>query len=324
MPPAARSYERLAGAAIGTMLGDALGMPVEGLTPAEIDARFGRLDSLRAGRLPAGSYTDDSQMMIAILETLAAQGCLDPVHLADRFVADFEPWRGYGGRIAGVMARLAAGAVWDQAGTDSFGNGGAMRVGVLGVFLADDEAALLTAALGQCRITHHHPQALAGAAAQALACGLAGRLGAVGQIPDLAAFVAHLVQLVAPLDAHTAARIGRMPALTRGDLPAARQALIAAYARDVRAAEAVPPAIGAFLAAGSARDAVELAVSLGGDADTIAAMAGAMAGAYWGLEAWPPAWLAGLENGPAGRDYALELCRRIISPKAVDETAAGC
>lgn len=324
MLPAARSYERLAGAAVGTMLGDALGMPAEGMDPAAIDARFGRLAELRSGRLPAGSYTDDSQMMIAILETLAERERLDPAFLAGRFLANFKPWRGYGGRIHGVMARLAAGVAWDQAGADSFGNGGAMRVGVLGVFHADDEAALLKATLDQCRVTHHHPQALAGAAAQALAVGLACRLGAAGAVPVAAEFVAHLVERIAPLDAHMAQRLGQLPALARGDSDATRRALVAAYARDVRAAEAAPPAIGAFLAADSARAAVELAVSLGGDADTIGAMAGALAGAYWGLAAWPTAWLAGVENGPAGRDRVLELCRRIIPPKAVDETAPGC
>lgn len=142
MPPNPRlCLSRLAGSALGTMIGDALGMPVEGWSTAEIQARHSRLDVYLPGRLPAGFYTDDAQMMIAILETLAQTGVLDPELLARRFVANFQPWRGYGGRIAGVMQRLAAGQPWQEAGTDSWGNGGAMRVGVLGVALAPESLA---------------------------------------------------------------------------------------------------------------------------------------------------------------------------------------
>ena len=300
--------DRLSGAALGCLCGDALGMPVEGWSASAIAQRHGRLQTMLPGRLPAGSYTDDSQMMIAILETLAARGALDPAHLAGRFVAGFEPGRGYGGRIQGVMERLAGGEAWDRAGTDSFGNGGAMRVGVLGVYYADDEPALTRAALEQCRITHHHPQALAGAVAQALAAGLACRLGRQGERPDPRAFVDHLVERVRPLDAHLAQRLADMPELPLGHEETLRQALTQAYARDVRAAEAVPPALGCFLGARDAQQAVVLAVSLGGDTDTIGAMAGTLAGAWAGREAWPADWLAALENGPAGRDYVQELC----------------
>ncbi len=309
------SWERLAGAALGTMCGDALGMPVEGWSAEAIASRHGRLERMLAGRLPAGSYTDDSQMMIAILETLAAKGRLEGPFLAQRFLACFEPWRGYGGRIFGVMERLAAGAAWDAAGTDSFGNGGAMRVGVVGAFYADDDAACREAALAQCRITHQHPQGLAGAAAQALAVGLACRLGAQGRRPEPREFVEHIAAQVEDIDAHTAARLRDLPPLPRGREQAAREALTAAYACDVTAAEAVPPALGAFLAAESAEQAVVLAVSLGGDTDTIGAMAGALAGALWGLAALPAAWVQALENGAKGRDYVLELCRQALAAK---------
>ncbi len=308
----AKSYERLAGAALGTMCGDALGMPVEGWSADRIARRYGRLDRMLEGRLPAGSYTDDSQMMIAILRTLNAAGDLDPAALASRFVTTFEPSRGYGGRIYKVMNRLALGTSWDRAGTDSWGNGGAMRVGVLGAFYADDQERLLSAALDQCRITHTHPRGLAGAAAQALACGMACALGARGAEPDPQAFIAHLVDKIGPIDQHTTERLMAIPALPRGNEAVARELLTSEYACDVSAPEAVPPAIGAFLAADSAEQAIVLAVSLGGDTDTIGAMAGALAGSYWGLDALPAAWLNRLENQGAGRDHVLALCRRIM------------
>lgn len=319
-----KCFARLAGAALGTMIGDALGMPVEGWSAEEIQARHGRLQTFVAGRLAAGSYTDDSQMMMAILETLAEHGRLEPTHLAMRFVANYQPWRGYGGRIAEVMRRLAAGVPWQQAGTDSFGNGGAMRVGVLGAALARHPAALERAALEQCRITHHHPQALAGALAQAWAVGLACHWAERGHRPPQAQVVEALARRVQELDPHTAARLRAMPTLTRGDEPGSRLLLRQVYACDVRACEAVPPALGAFLAAESAEQAVVLAVSLGGDTDTIGAMTGALAGAYWGLDALSSLWRASLENGPGGRDDALGLCQTICGQKAIDEPGPDC
>jgi len=310
-PLPAFSFSRLAGAALGAMCGDALGMPVEGWSAARIEQAHGRLDTMLPGRLPAGSYTDDSQMMIAILQTLAQRGGLDPAYLAGRFLALYEPRRGYGGRIDALMGRLAAGEPWEQVATDSWGNGGAMRVGVLGVFFAEDEEACRDAALAQCRITHTHPRGLAGAAAQALAVRLAANLGATGQKPEPAEFVARIAAKIEPIDQNVAQRLRAMPPLPRGDEAAARSALTETYACDVSAAEAVPPALGAFLAAQHPEQAVALAVSLGGDTDTIGAMAGALAGAYWGLEALPAPWLAALENQPVGRDAVLGLCRKI-------------
>lgn len=314
--PAVVSYERLAGAALGTMCGDALGMPVEGWSAEAIKQKYGRLDSLQPGRLPTGSYTDDSQMMIAILETLAHRGRMDGPYLAKRFVDGFEPWRGYGARIFGVMERLAAGVVWDQAGTDSFGNGGAMRVGVLGAFHADDTAACAQAALDQCRITHNHPQGLAGALAQALAVSLACQMGAQGRRLESKDFLQQIISPVQRVDPYTAKRLNEMPNLSRGDHAGAIAELGQVYACDVTAAEAVPPALGAFLAAESAEQAIVNAVCLGGDTDTIAAMAGALAGAYWGLKALPSSWLRGLENGARGKNYVLELCRSAIAAKS--------
>ena len=309
--PPALSYSRLAGAALGAMCGDALGMPVEGWSAAQIESRHGRLDRLLEGRLPAGSYTDDSQMMIAILRTLAQCGWLDPAFLAGQFAALYQPWRGYGARVHQIMAQLAQGAAWDQVATDSWGNGGAMRVGVLGVYFARDDRACAQAALEQCRVTHTHPRGVAGAVAQALAVAAAARMGAAGRSPDCASFVNHVASQVEHLDPHTAARLRALPRLPRGDESQARKALTSEYACDVSAPESVPPALGAFLAANNPEQAIVLAVSLGGDSDTIGAMAGALAGAHWGRDALPTAWVEGLENQEHGRDHALQLCARI-------------
>ncbi len=313
--PRKNRLERLTGGALGCMCGDALGMPVEGWTATAIRKTHGVLDRMIAGRLPAGSYTDDSQMMIAILESLAeCGGRFDPADLARRFARKFQPWRGYGGRIAGVMERISAGAKWDQAGTDSFGNGGAMRVGVLGAWLAHDPDTLLRAALDQCLITHSHPRGLAGTAAQALAVGRACRLADNGLVVDQQDFIDYLVKKTSPIDAHMAGRLKAMPTLQGLEFDQAVNALTEEYACDVTAAEAVPPAIGSFIWASgghSAKEAIILAVNLGGDTDTIGAMAGVLAGVYWGKQSLPQNWTQTLENGQDGHDRVNELCLRL-------------
>jgi poly(ADP-ribose) glycohydrolase ARH3 len=74
----------------------------------------------------------------------------------------------------------------------------------------------------------------------------------------------------------------------------------------------VPAAIGAFVLTESFRDAVVLAVNLGGDTDTIGAMAGAIAGAYYGYSEIPQAWLDPLENGAKGRDYVVNCVTELV------------
>jgi poly(ADP-ribose) glycohydrolase ARH3 len=314
-PLPAFCLERLWGAALGTLCGDALGAPVEGMSPADISAQYGGVTQMLSGRLPAGSYTDDSQMMIAILETLAGLGKLEPAALAQAFARIFDPQRGYGRRIAGVMERIKAGVPWSRCGTDSYGNGGAMRVGVLGAYFPDEPEALAQAALEQCSITHTHTQALAMATAQAMAVGLACKLGGEGKRPDPRVVCDGLARMVEDIDGDCAARLAGLPAHLQGGIPEVKSALIWEYGCDVRAIEAVPPALACFLATDSARQAVELAVSLGNDTDTMAAMTGALAGAYYGASAWPAEWVKALENKEQGRDYVYGLCQRALNAK---------
>jgi ADP-ribosylglycohydrolase len=314
-PYPAYCFERLCGAALGTMCGDALGMPLEGMDPEDIQSRHGLISSMLPGRLPAGSYTDDTQMMTGILEVLAELGELDPALLAERFAQNFQPERGYGARIHEVVRRIQAGLAWHRCGTDSWGNGGAMRVGVLGAYYPLEPEELLKAALEQCGITHTHPQAMAMSLAQAMAVGLACRLGEQGIRPRPKAVCQGLAVMVEDIDRDCAARLLALPGLLDGDPKAVRAGLIWEYACDVKAIEAVPPALGCFLAADSARQAVEMAVSLGGDTDSIAAMTGALAGAYWGMDAWPDEWLDALENQGKGKDYIIGLCKHAIDVK---------
>ena len=311
-----RLFKSFAGAALGTFVGDAMGMPVEGWPPDAIRHEFGLLDDLVDGRFPAGTYTDDTEMMIGLLESLVEADGFDGALTAQRFLANFNPNRGYGSRIYHLMDWLADGKPWDQVGTDSFGNGSAMRVAPVGGYFYYDLEAVKQAAIGQAMITHRHPEALAGAVIQAGAVALSTQAFLEGKVHDPDEFIHTLTDLSRDLDEKSAERLLGLKDITPGEMESMVPRIRKKYRCNVKAIEAVGPAVWSFLLTDNFRDAVALAVNLGGDTDTVGAMAGAIAGARYGLESIDPDWLAKLENGRLGRDYVLKLSR-----KAADQVA---
>ena len=299
--------DRFAGSAIGTFVGDALGMPVEGWSHAAIKNRLSLVREMLPGRFPPGFYTDDTEMMISILECLVERGGFDPAFTASRFLTNFHPERGYGGRIYGLMERLRNGEDWNNVGTDSFGNGSAMRIAPIGFFYFDSIEELKAAALLSSRITHTHSEALAGAVAQAGAVAKALALSIEGKSVRSDGFLEHIALLVEDLDHAFSQRLRSL----KGLRPASREEffyqVLTRFSCNVKSIEAVPPAIASFLFSSSFEEAVVNGVNLGGDTDTIGAMAGAVAGAYYGLKAIPERWLDVLENGAKGRDYVIHL-----------------
>jgi ADP-ribosylglycohydrolase len=311
----ANLIDRFQGSAMGTFVGDAMGREVEGWSWGQIKARHGVLS-----RIGQGFYSDDTEMMIGIMESLQQDPGFDPAVTAQRFLENFHPWRNYGTRIYGIMEQLRTGTPWDQAGTDSWGNGGAMRIAPIGFFFYDSREELQENALLCTRITHKHPQALAGAVAQAMAVGMATKKGMAGDTIDRRAFLEEIVQGVEGVDSSMATEIRRIKELHRGgDLEARIKEIAAAFPRDVSALGAVPPALASFLVSDDFEETVVTAVNGGGDTDTIGAMAGAIAGAYYGYSAIPRAWLEPLENGAKGRDYVLALAKELACIKARQE-----
>jgi ADP-ribosylglycohydrolase len=307
--------DRFKGAALGTFVGDAMGAEVEGWSRGQIKARYGILS-----RIGQGIYSDDTEMMIGIMEALEENPAFDPALTARRFLANFHSLRNYGARIYGIMDQLRKGSPWDQVGTDSWGNGGAMRIAPIGFFFYDDGDLLRENALLCTQITHKHPQALAGALAQAMAVGMAARKGIEGEVFDSRAFLDEIVAGVEGVDSAMAAEIKRIKDLDRGgDLEARIKLIASAFPRDVSALGAVPPALASFLVSDDFEATVVTAINGGGDTDTIGAMAGAIAGAYYGYSSIPPAWLDPLENGAKGRDYVVALAEELARIKARDK-----
>lgn len=329
---------------MGTFAGDALGMPVEGWSPQRIARTFGALTDLRSAtlfvrvysaifglladpkntfsgvRLGRGTYTDDTQMMIGVAESLAACGGFDGADMARRFVENFDPRRGYGAGAMKAIGGLRRGIPWNVVGTQlfgshggSFGNGAAMRVAPVGVFYYDDSAELRRVAELSASITHTHYLGKEGAALQAFAVA-----GAVRREPgatfDAQSFLVELRAFVQPDCAEFQEKLTKI-----GDLLTQQPTVFEvanALGNGVEIFNSVPAAIYSFLShADSFKDAVVYAVSLGGDTDTIGAMTGAIAGAFHGVEGIPTEWLNALENGEKGRDYVWQLAETLCSKR---------
>lgn len=304
------------GMAIGCAVGDVLGRPVEGMSRELIIKRYGLLKNMLEQR-----YSDDTEMTIAIMEALCEDPELSPEVLTRKFVENFNPWRGYGARTFLAIGRLRDGASWEEVGTDSWGNGAAMRVSPIGCFFYDDFNRLVEKATLSATITHRHPEAIAGALAQAIGIALATHWALAG-IPkspqELLSQIIDHVKVISKAFIEALEKLCTLPYPFSNPLEGS-SLLSQIFPCDGSAKGSVPVAIGAFLFTNSFEEAVITAVNVGGDTDTIGAMAGALAGTYYGLDSIPEHWLQGIEDGPKGKAYILNLARRLCQKKRTVE-----
>ena len=309
-----RLRDRFRGALLGTMAGDALGMPVEGMSAGGIRLRYGQVRDMQTARLGRGTYTDDTQMMIGLAEALLdAGGALDPDTVAVRFAEGYEPDRGYGGNAARILERIRSGVPWREAVAaltlpgGSFANGAAMRVAPVALASYPDRGRVLRAAGEQARVTGHtHPLGCFGAGLQATAVLEACRAGRLGEPFPLATFLGEAL-------ADAPGPYGDALGWIEGNLGASPEDAVTHLGNGGLAVSSVPAALWAFLSCvEDPEETIVRAVNLGGDTDTIGAMAGALAGAYHGEGALPSRWIDVLEGGARGRDYVRELGDRLL------------
>jgi poly(ADP-ribose) glycohydrolase ARH3 len=288
------------GALVGTAVGDAVGAGFEGRRAAEVEAI-----EWAADRREILAYTDDTHMMIGMAESLVQKEGFDGEHMSRVFIRNYEiePWRGYGPGPPSIFRMIRAGEAWDKAAEKlyhggSYGNGSAMRIAPLAVFYHNDLTMLREVAFRSSQITHSHVLGKEGAALQAYAVALALGLEP-GKAFDPQGFLSRLGELIQ----HETYR-EKLESVTMLLGEANKAKVIAELGNGVEAFNSVPTAIYSFLShPGSFGKAILFAVSLGGDTDTIAAMTGAIAGAYLGTDAVPSKWRLKLEN----REYIEEL-----------------
>lgn len=297
--------KKFLGSLLGVAIGDAIGASWEGCGMAaehEIE--------LIANISYPLHYTDDTHMTIGVAESLVECHGFDGAHMAERFIDNYskEPWRGYGPGPPRVFRLIKSGEAWDEAAAHvyrggSFGNGAAMRVAPIGLLLWNDHAKLKEVAYLSSLITHSHILGMEGTALQAMAIALA-----VAETPDkpveALSFMSRLLEF-------TTEDVYRAKIASFGTLlehPDDRKQVVRQLGNGIEAFNSVPTAIFAFLShPQNFASTVIYAVSLGGDTDTIASMAGAISGAYLGIDALSSEWQGQLEN----RDYILSLADRL-------------
>lgn len=197
---------------------------------------------------PYCTITDDSILTLAVAEWV-----MDASDLIARFhelVVAF-PTAGWGS----MFSRWARTRKRDP--YNSFGNGAAMRVSPVGWAFNTLDEVLQAAAASSC-VTHNHPEGIKGA-----------------QATSAAVFLARTTHDKALIRHEISSRFGYDLSRTLADIRPR-------YTFDETCQRTVPEAISAFLEARDFEDAVRNAISLGGDADTLACIAGAIAHAYFG------------------------------------------
>ncbi|GAA4633774.1 ADP-ribosylglycohydrolase family protein [Actinoallomurus vinaceus] len=321
--------DRALGALYGLAIGDALGMPTQSLPRQKIQETFGTLtgfeaappDQPLAAGMPAGAVTDDTEQAVLLARLLIdGGGRIDPVVLA-RSLLDWEDdmrRRGsldlLGPSTKRAVAAVAGGTPVEDAGRHGDTNGAAMRITPVGIAAGGGGPdSLLDSVVEASLVTHNTSVALAGAAAVAAAVS-AGIDGA-----DMKEAVRHAERAAAAgvrrghwvAAADIAARIRWATGLVAGQpVAAAAEDIYDLVGTSVATQESVPAAFAVLaLYPDDPWQACLLAASLGGDCDTIAAIAGAIAGACHGLRSLPEEAVATVRrvNGLPLDDLALRL-----------------
>jgi ADP-ribosyl-[dinitrogen reductase] hydrolase len=287
---------RAAGCAVGAAVGDALGMPLE-FGPRRAPGHL--VNDMLDGRLPGGTFTDDTEMALALADSLVAHHPLDPADLARRFVT----WLQAGPDDVGihthtVLSRIAAGEPWQEAVNtvqqqrpDSAGNGSVMRCWPVALAYADDLDQLLAASRLQSRVTHPHPDCEAGSAFVNATLYALLRGSPPAEAVDRAVAVADMPRALRAV-------VERAPTRQREELENS------GWVRHT-----LESAAWGLLTTSTFEDAVVAVVNLGGDADTAGAVVGALAGAAYGLAAIPNRWrdrLQGQWPPASGRRWNAE------------------
>ncbi|MFQ5902699.1 MAG: ADP-ribosylglycohydrolase family protein [Candidatus Binatia bacterium] len=296
--------EQFSGCLIGQCLGDALGFPVEGYPPS-ICRQYVN-ETLKAGLggehgrspFPFGQYTDDSQLARELLQNYVACKQFDPRDYARRIAAIFAEGRivGPGRATSEAARRLAQGVPWEDAGTPtpSAGNGSSMRAGPIGLLFFDDAQGLIQAAHNQGRITHQDRRCSAGAVAIAGAVALAIQDKPI-KTPEFLSQLGDWTQKIEPSVALGIRQLIEWVSLPPEEAVAlvSKAGLNPGYSDDWTGISpfvtgSVLWSLYSFLRTPDDYwQTICTAIAVGGDVDTTAAMAGAISGAYMGLESIP-------------------------------------
>lgn len=310
-------FSRAYGALAGLALGDALGMPTQAMSPQQIQMVYGQVTGLVDGDksqpyapgMAAGSVTDDTEQAL-LIASLLLKGHGSGLNLdASEFSHALLAWedsmieRGsldlLGPSTKAALERVRAGENPLRVGGEGTTNGAAMRVTPIGIAASTSDRQLFADAVwSSCQVTHATRQGFQSAALVAAAVSLGIDAGAA-DVTDLlwkaVAFVRSLPERGAwspepdvVAATHRALKLAAQPA-------SSLEWLAGQIGTAVASAQAIPMAF-ALLARDPSPRALLEAANLGGDTDTIGAIAGAILGASLGVEVFDAYGLAQVEQ----------------------------
>ena len=318
-PRLSRAY----GAFAGLALGDALGMPTQAMSPEQIRAVYGRVTGLVDGDdsqpyapgMPAGSVTDDTEQALLIASLLVRGGgsssgrvALDAGDFSHALLSweDSMIERGsldlLGPSTKAALERVRAGDDPLTVGGLGTTNGAAMRVTPIGIAVSTaDPEVFADAVWSSCQVTHATRQGFQSAALVAAAVSLALDWPEASA-SDMTTLLWKAVSYVDSLpergawtpDPDVVAATRRAMQLVANPASSSLECLVEQIGTSVASAHAIPMAF-ALLARDPSPRALLDAANLGGDTDTIGAIAGAILGSVLGVEAFDPAMLTQVE-----------------------------
>lgn len=299
--------ERLEGVLIGTAVGDALGLPLEGLSAKAIARRFWPVERYQLlGR--TGFVSDDTEQSALLAQALAAHP-RDVDAAVRRFRRSLLGWFcrlpwGIGLATLRSCARIALGL--RRSGVNSAGNGAAMRAAVVGVAYADDAAARRRFCDALAEVTHVDPRAVEGARYVAeVAARVAASQPPAQTLAACLEVVTHEA-LRAALD--TALRLAREAVAVDA---AAKQLGTTGFVMHT-----LPWAAYCFARFGERPlELLQQTYSVGGDTDSIGAIVGGWAGARGGPLAFPAALVGALHDGPFGPTHLRALAADVANAR---------
>jgi len=324
------SEQRSVGILLGTMVGDVLGAPVETWRPSKIIGIHGRLKTFVKGEHLGvegeerfGMYTDDTNSTLALASSLVTKQTLDPEHIALENANFFMkiPKRGYSQHSRATLESILDGSVnYKDAGVmlfeeGSWSNGATMKISPIGFCFRNSSEEILRKAVAQALIsTHVHPESTDAAFIQAKAISILVKINSQSFSPEN--FLNELI------DHASHSRVVRNLRIVKTNLSEKKDIAITNIILNsvpeigehfqIRASDALACSVYAFVKHYNEPDqAVIEAVNMGGDTDTLGAITGALVGALHGVHWIPRIWFMNLENSEFGKDYAIDLGKKL-------------
>jgi len=272
---------------VGCAIGDALGNPFE-MKSSNHHSLLSWDGLFKAGgtfwKGNAGQYTDDTLMSIALAESIIENNGFVPEKVAQEYLKWYNSGntRGIGSTTASAMVRLKLGASYTESGLkdlENAGNGTAMRASPIGLFYKDDLHSLLSVASQDASITHNSDEPKLGSIAVALGVAFLtdeqhyNNVSVLYEIEDIIS------------DSYVKAKL----TLAKYHIEnySEPEEALANIGTSGYVADSVGAAFYCLAKTSNFKDAVQMAVRGGGDTDSIAAITGALAGTYYGLEGIP-------------------------------------